>query len=83
VRGYVSAYDAESGNLIWRTYTVPGDPSKPFESEAMRARQPRGQVSGGRRVVVEAFGTPWFTIRNLTSYTSAPERIALVRPAAG
>jgi quinohemoprotein ethanol dehydrogenase len=37
VRGYVSAYDAETGNLVWRAYTVPGDPSKPFESEAMRA----------------------------------------------
>jgi quinohemoprotein ethanol dehydrogenase len=36
VRGYVSAYDADTGNLIWRAYTVPGDPSKPFESEAMR-----------------------------------------------
>jgi quinohemoprotein ethanol dehydrogenase len=35
VRGYVSAYDAESGELVWRTYTVPGDPSKPFESEAL------------------------------------------------
>ena len=35
VRGYVSAYDAESGKLDWRTYTVPGDPDKPFESEAM------------------------------------------------
>jgi quinohemoprotein ethanol dehydrogenase len=32
VRGYVSAYDAETGNLIWRFYTVPGDPSKPFEN---------------------------------------------------
>ena len=32
VRGYVSAYDAETGNLAWRFYTVPGDPSKPFES---------------------------------------------------
>jgi PQQ-dependent dehydrogenase (methanol/ethanol family) len=32
VRGYVSAYDAEKGNLVWRFYTVPGDPSKPFES---------------------------------------------------
>jgi quinohemoprotein ethanol dehydrogenase len=31
VRGYVSAYDAESGKLIWRFYTVPGDPSKSFE----------------------------------------------------
>ena len=36
VRGYVSAYDADTGKLIWRTYTVPGDPLKTFESEAMR-----------------------------------------------
>jgi len=28
-RGYVSAYDAESGALVWRFYTVPGDPKKP------------------------------------------------------
>lgn len=36
VRGFVSAYEAESGALAWRTYLVPGDPSKPFESEALR-----------------------------------------------
>jgi quinohemoprotein ethanol dehydrogenase len=35
VRGYVSAYDAETGNLVWRFYTVPGDPSKPFESPVL------------------------------------------------
>src|SRR6266566_4356362 len=35
VRGYISAYDAESGKLAWRFYTVPGDPSKPFENKAM------------------------------------------------
>src|ERR1700730_7090880 len=35
VRGYISAYDAETGALDWRFYTVPGDPSKPFENEAM------------------------------------------------
>ena len=35
VRGYVSAYDAETGKLIWRFFTVPGDPSKPFENKAM------------------------------------------------
>jgi quinohemoprotein ethanol dehydrogenase len=34
-RGYISAYDAESGKLSWRFFTVPGDPSKPFENEAM------------------------------------------------
>jgi quinohemoprotein ethanol dehydrogenase len=32
VRGYVSAYDAETGKMVWRFYTIPGDPSKPFES---------------------------------------------------
>lgn len=35
MRGYVSAYDAEDGTLAWRFFTVPGDPSKPFENEAM------------------------------------------------
>ena len=28
VRGYVSAYEADTGRLRWRFYTVPGDPSK-------------------------------------------------------
>jgi quinohemoprotein ethanol dehydrogenase len=32
VRGYVSAYDAETGKMVWRFYTVPGEPSKPFEN---------------------------------------------------
>ncbi|MBI3790272.1 MAG: PQQ-dependent dehydrogenase, methanol/ethanol family [Gemmatimonadetes bacterium] len=36
VRGYVSAYDAMTGALAWRTYMVPGDPAKPFESEALK-----------------------------------------------
>jgi len=35
VRGYVSAYNAETGKLVWRFYTVPGDPSKGFESPVM------------------------------------------------
>ncbi|MYK69815.1 MAG: PQQ-binding-like beta-propeller repeat protein, partial [Gammaproteobacteria bacterium] len=35
VRGFVSAYDAQTGELIWRFYTVPGDPTEPFESEAL------------------------------------------------
>ena len=37
VRGYLSAYDAETGSLAWRVYTVPGDPSKPYESKALEA----------------------------------------------
>jgi len=35
VRGYITAYDAMTGDQKWRFYTVPGDPSKPFESETM------------------------------------------------
>src|SRR5215475_14020717 len=31
VRGFFSAYDAKTGKMAWRFYTVPGDPSKPFE----------------------------------------------------
>lgn len=31
VRGYISAYDVESGALAWRFFTVPGDPRKPYE----------------------------------------------------
>jgi quinohemoprotein ethanol dehydrogenase len=36
VRGYVTAYDAETGRQAWRFYTVPGDPSKGFENKAMQ-----------------------------------------------
>src|SRR5665213_4530920 len=32
-RGYVSAYDLQTGRLAWRFYTVPGDPAKPYESK--------------------------------------------------
>ena len=31
-RGYVTAYDLDTGKFAWRFYTVPGDPSKPQES---------------------------------------------------
>jgi quinohemoprotein ethanol dehydrogenase len=60
VRGYVSAYDAESGELVWRFYTVPGDPSKPQESPALETALPTWtgdvwhQVGGG--------GTVWDAI---------------------
>ena len=59
VRGYVSAYDADTGGLVWRTYTVPGDPSQPFESESLRRAAatwsgPWWKAGGG--------GNPWDTI---------------------
>ena len=36
-RGFVDAYEAATGRRVWRFYTVPGDPSKGFENDAMRA----------------------------------------------
>jgi PQQ-dependent dehydrogenase (methanol/ethanol family) len=35
VRGYVSAYEIDSGEKAWRFYTVPGNPEDGFENEAM------------------------------------------------
>lgn len=36
VRGYVSAYDATTGRLAWRFYTVPGNPAEPEPDPALR-----------------------------------------------
>jgi quinohemoprotein ethanol dehydrogenase len=61
VRGYVTAYDSETGNQIWRWFTVPGDPGKPFEDESMEAAaktwDPAGKywINGGG-------GSAWDTI---------------------
>ena len=35
-RGYVSAYDTQTGKLVWRFYTVPGDPAKGFEQPILK-----------------------------------------------
>lgn len=35
VRGYISAYQARTGKLEWRFFTVPGNPDKPFEHPEM------------------------------------------------
>ncbi len=35
VRGYVTAYDSETGDQVWRFYTVPGNPADGFENQAM------------------------------------------------
>jgi len=35
VRGYISAYEAETGKQLWRFYTVPGNPADGFENQTM------------------------------------------------
>ena len=36
VRGYVSAYDAQTGEPAWRFYTVPGNPADGFEDPILK-----------------------------------------------
>ena len=59
VRGYVSAYDAETGEMTWRFYTVPGDPSLGFENEAM---EKAAATWSGEWWEVGGGGTAWDSI---------------------
>jgi len=59
VRGYISAYDAETGKLIWRTFTVPGDPARGFESKALEAA---AKTWSGQWWIAGAGGTAWDSI---------------------
>lgn len=68
VRGYVTAYDQNTGRQLWRFHTVPGDPAKGFENEAMAmaAKTWKGEwwkYGGG--------GTVW----NAMAYDKALNRI--------
>jgi quinohemoprotein ethanol dehydrogenase len=56
VRGYISAYDAETGRMVWRTYTVPGDPARGFESPAMERA---AKTWSGDFWTVGGGGTAW------------------------
>ena len=60
VRGYVSAFDTETGNLVWRFYTVPGDPSLPFEHEEMKLAAKTWK--GGEWWKIGGGGTVWNSI---------------------
>lgn len=58
VRGYITAYDAETGEQAWRWFTVPGDPAKPFENAAM-ARAAKTWDPAGKWWEVGGGGTVW------------------------
>jgi quinohemoprotein ethanol dehydrogenase len=58
VRGYVTAYDAETGRQAWRWFTVPGDPALPFEDESMR-RAAATWDPAGRWWEIGGGGTVW------------------------
>ncbi len=56
VRGYISAYDAESGEMLWRFYTVPGNPADGFESAAMEMA---AETWAGQWWALGGGGTVW------------------------
>lgn len=58
VRGYITAYDAETGEQKWRWFTVPGDPSKPFEDESM-AKAAKTWDPSGKYWEAGGGGTAW------------------------
>ena len=55
-RGYVTAYDAETGDVDWRFFLVPGDPSKPFEHPELEMA---AQTWGGEWWKYGGGGTAW------------------------
>lgn len=56
VRGYISAYAADTGEQLWRFYTVPGNPEKGFENETMEMA---AKTWTGEYWLAGAGGTAW------------------------
>ncbi|MDR6857720.1 PQQ-dependent dehydrogenase, methanol/ethanol family [Variovorax guangxiensis] len=61
VRGYITAYDAATGEQKWRWFTVPGDPSKPFEDASM-AKAAKTWDPSGKYWEAGGGGTAWDTL---------------------
>lgn len=57
VRGYITAYDAETGEQAWRFYTVPGNPADGFEHPELEVAVDTWK--GGRWWEVGGGGTAW------------------------
>jgi len=57
VRGYFSAYDANTGDMAWRFYTIPGNPAEPFE--APHLEKAAATWRGGTWWEVGGGGTAW------------------------
>ncbi|MEJ6011348.1 PQQ-binding-like beta-propeller repeat protein [Novosphingobium aquae] len=67
-RGYVTAYDVNTGKQLWRFYTVPGDPAQPAATKAeqvMRSTWSGWMGADGKRI--GGGGTAW----NAFSYDPA------------
>ena len=77
VRGYFSAYDAETGKRVWRFYTVPGDPSKPFEHPELEMAAKTWTGEWWKLVEAAPCGMPWPTIPRQTFLCRHGQRRAM------
>ncbi len=59
VRGYLSAYDVNSGELLWRFYTVPGNPAEGFENDILALA---AETWNGEWWALGGGGTVWDSI---------------------
>jgi quinohemoprotein ethanol dehydrogenase len=57
VRGYVSAYELDTGKLKWRFFTVPGAPGQPYENPALAIADPTWDPN--RSASYKGGGTVW------------------------
>jgi quinohemoprotein ethanol dehydrogenase len=58
-RGYLSAYDAQTGEELWTFHTVPGNPADGFENEAM---EKAAKTWAGKWWELGGGGTVWDSI---------------------
>ncbi|MCB2082534.1 MAG: PQQ-dependent dehydrogenase, methanol/ethanol family [Sphingomonadaceae bacterium] len=58
-RGYIAAFDAGTGDEVWRWHTVPGDPAAGFENDAM---EKAAKTWGGEWWKMGGGGTVWDSI---------------------
>ena len=59
-RGYISAFDANTGKKVWRFHVVPGDPSKPQENAALTVALKTWDTTGKYKFwKIGGGGAPW------------------------
>ncbi len=64
VRGYISAYDTETGKLVWRFYTIPNPSGAPDGAASDKVLREKGQATWpeGAWKLVGGGGTVWDAI---------------------
>ncbi|MFN3554077.1 MAG: PQQ-dependent dehydrogenase, methanol/ethanol family [Novosphingobium meiothermophilum] len=60
-RGYIAAYDVETGNEVWKFHTVPGNPAEGFEKEGVnrKAMEAAAKTWAGDWWTLGGGGTVW------------------------